>query len=235
MSCLGDNSWSKYWVISNTSKIDDAFLPPWEYMHSISVPVRNKQLRDEMYEFLQRLYQPWYDVVEDEDLEPAYLGPYIDEDLGGPELRIGWECKSGVGPEREYHYAILRWIALQVGRRKKVVSGKDLNQLVSYVLQDDDTEIPVLLASEWKGKKAPGSMVDYLGLMTDTSVSQELAWLYVPNHVFASVSLMQRDPDKVRAKLIAEGMEGATACLDVIKSQIARLHSLWGSRNKSPK
>lgn len=203
--------------------------------YTISVTVRNKRLRDELYEFLQRVYLPWQEIIEDDEEEPAFIGPLVDHDLDDNSgLRIGFEYRACEAPEREYHYAVMRWIALQAGKRRSHFRTQGtLPQAVPFVVYDDIETSPVFVDTEWLAEGgAPGPMVDPLGLYLDDHIARELAWLYLPHDAYMRVSLEKVGcgGKVVEEALIQEGLDGAYCYLSIVREHVKRLDTLWRNR-----
>lgn len=201
--------------------------------YSISVSAKNERLRDEMYEFLQRNYKPWFEVLcEDEDLD-SFIGPFIDGDLGGEgSCRIGFEYEPGDLAEREYHFTLMRWVARHVGkRRSRFRSEGPLPQSVPF-LQFSRDSLPIFFLEEWTDGKCPGPLIDRLGMRIDDRVVREMAWLCLPDGTFEKVTATHfgRPPEDVQEAIIAEGIEAAHEYISVVRSQLARLDTLWNSR-----
>lgn len=205
-------------------------------MYSISVTARSKRLRDEMYEFLQRMYRPWAEVIDDDD-DGFFSGPLVDQDLGDSSgLRIGFEYQAGEAPEREYHFALMRWMAQQVGKRRAHfrIEGT-LPQAVPFVVFDGIETLPIFVEGEWTADGGvPGQLVDAVGLYLDDHVARELAWLYLPFGTFIKVNSHQHhgDPEAIKEALIHEGLDGAYCCLSIIREQVVQLADLWATRGK---
>lgn len=201
--------------------------------HSITVSARNLSLRDDMYEFLQRNYRTWTEVLGDDE-DAKFYGPFIDTDLSTKgTCRIGFEYDADSDlSEQEYHFALMRWVALQVGKkRSRFRLEGELEKSVPFVNFNLETR-PLFFVHDWTDGGASGPLVDRLGMMVDDSVAKELAWVCLPADAFQKVSLTHfgRSSNDVEAAIVAEGIQSAHECLSVVKSQIAKLDSLWVGR-----
>jgi len=206
---------------------------------SLSVSVRSHRLKEEMHGFLLSSYKPWSELVEDDDTQDSFQGPYVDEELDTPgKCCIGFDYHPVPGAEREYHFALVRWIALQVGKRRSSFRGEGLSlpTPVPYVLFDGIEASPVLLQSRWPtvDPVLRPHIVDNFGMRVDDSVAEELAWYCLPEGVFEKVTATHhgRHPDSVREALVKEGMGGAQELIDGIRAQISELDTLWRERNR---
>lgn len=204
---------------------------------SLTVSVRSPRLKDEMHEFLLRSYKPWSELVDGDDVPDHFRGPYIDDQLDAPgKCCIGFDYEPVTGAEREYHFSLVRWMALRIGKRRSKFRGEDLelDVPVPYVLFDGIEASPILVQSEWPD--VPNILrphvYDSLGMRADDSVAKELAWYCLPNGVFERVSAThhRRHPDVVREALVQEGLSGAQAILQDIRAQIGQLDVLWTER-----
>lgn len=207
---------------------------------SISVSVRSQRLKEDMLSFLLELYRPWSELAQGEDVPDHFQGPFVDDQLEQPgKCCIGFDYTPISGPEREYHLAIMRWVAIQVGKRRSKFRGEGLglSSPVTYLVYDGIEAFPILLQSEWP--KVPddlqGYVCDSLGMKVDDSVAREMAWYFLPQGVFEKVSatLHGKSSNEVREALVQEGLQGAQDMLQGIRSQIARLDVLWKDRKPS--
>lgn len=205
--------------------------------HAISVTARTQKLRDEMYEFLQRNYRPWFEVLAEDEDEDDFDGPFVDEDLEGEgSCRIGFEYEIGDLAEREYHFALMRWVAKCVGkRRSKFRSDGQLPTPVPYLQFGTELQ-PIFYLEEWSdGFRSPGPLVDSMGMRVDETVARELAWLCIHPKTYQRVSTTHwlRPASEVTEALISEGIQGAHEVLSVIRGQVARLDQMWSAQTAS--
>lgn len=186
-----------------------------------------------MYEFLQRNYKPWFEVLAEDEDQDTFLGPFIDGDLSGEgACRIGFEYEPGDLAEREYHYTLMRWVALHVGkRRSRFRSGFALARPVPF-LQFCNESLPIFFLDEWAEEKCPGPLVDHLGMRIDDTIIREMAWRCLPDGALQKVTATHflRSSRDVEEAIIAQGIEAATEYISVVRSQVARLDTLWNSR-----
>jgi len=83
--------------------------------YTVATPIRNEQDQALMFEFLFNNFRHWDDLRHRESR--YYRGPSVNGDLDydkGP-CRIGFDFSTS-GFEREYIFAVCRWMALKVGR-----------------------------------------------------------------------------------------------------------------------
>lgn len=202
--------------------------------YSIAISTRTLKLRDEMYEFLQRNYRPWFEVLAEDEDEDLFHGPFIDEDLMGEgTCRLGFEYETGDVAEREYHFALMRWVAIQIGkRRSKFRTGESLSQTVPF-LQFGSELRPIFVHKEWVAdKRAPGPFVDNLGMRMGGQAERDLAWLCIPDDAYGKVSVAHwaRPAPEVQEALISEGLHGAKELLRLIRKQLTEIDTLWAKR-----
>lgn len=185
-----------------------------------------------MHEFLLEFYRPWPEVV-GEDRPPIFSPPTTDPTFAHGACVVGFDY-GGIGLiEREYNFALVRWMALQVGRRRRRFRGEGvtLEKPVAYVVVGGYEPWPVLLDTEWPD--FPVDMrwwvTDQLGMNTDDYVVRELAWYHIPAnaHTMITATHHGRSSEEVREALIQSGLEGAQQTLHIIRAQIARLDLLW--------
>lgn len=217
--------------------------------YSVSVSVRSHRFKSEMYDFLKRLYRPWSEIVaalaeeDDEDYEilDFFNGPFLDGELASARGKclIGWDYHPTTGPEREYYYALVRWIAIQVGKRRRRFRGEDLtlDRPVPYYVYDGIEAMPILLTGEWPRlpKELEPYGFDHLGMPLSNRVLRELAWFCIPEGAFERVAASHHGQggDVIKEALIQEGLEGAEALLHLIRSQIGRLDVLWQDQQRA--
>lgn len=190
-----------------------------------------------MYAFLLERYRSWSQVLDERTLDDAFQGPFLDEDLGLPfKGCIGFDYDPMVSAtEREYHFAIARWMAVQIGKRRSKFRNEGLTfpKPVHFVLYGDEP-IPVLVQSDWT--EVPETLqpfvFDTLGMRVDSTVERELAWYNLPENVFEKVTttLHGKPSAIIREALIEEGLPGARWTLQHIRSQITLLDVVWRER-----
>ena len=216
------------------------------YSMSVSVSARSHRLKSEMYEFLQRLYRPWSEIVsvfsedDEDDIQDLFEGPFIDGDLVSAQGKclIGFDYHPTHGPEREYHYALTRWMAIQIGKRRRRFRSDDLTlkRPVPYYVYDGFEAMPILLSEDWPkpSKELEPYVFNMLGMPMSDHIVRELAWFFIPMEGFSTVSLkhFQKSGDEVREALLSEGLEGAQFFLQVIQAEIGRLDVLWRDHMK---
>lgn len=190
-----------------------------------------------MYEFLLERYRSWSQVLDERTLDDAFQGPFLDEDLGLPfKGCIGFDYDPVVSsPEREYHFAITRWMAIQIGKRRSKFrnEGLDFPKPVSFVLYGDEP-IPILVQSDWVDvpEAVQPFVFDSLGMRVDSVSERELAWYCLPENVFEKVTttLHGQAAEVIREALIEEGLPGARDTIQLIRSQITLLDIVWRDR-----
>lgn len=182
-----------------------------------------------MFDMLAEEYRPWPDVT-NEDGTPNFWGPLVD-DLAGfrGKMLIGWDHQPGDGPEFLYHFSLIRWIAIQVGRKMKRFRDEGtLAQPVAYWVQDGNLPRPVCVDDEW-AVEPPAPLYDRYGVPLGEKAVEELAWHFIPDvaHRLVSAAHHGGTLSQIRQALIEAGKPGALMALRTIRSQIAKLDVLW--------
>lgn len=195
---------------------------------SLAVAARSHRLKEAMLDFMSRLYVPWSTLTE-EDRPDCFSGPLADPS----KPLVGFNYEPTSGPEREYHFAIARWMALQIGKRRSKFrfDGLNFTSPVPYVVFDGIELCPVLLQVEWpstvNGKRR--YLVDGLGMRMDEAYVNELAWHCVPEEAYSIVSVTHhgQTPEAISDALIQAGVPGTQETLQAIRTQLAKLDVLW--------
>ena len=187
-----------------------------------------------MFDLLSESHYTWPEVI-DEDREPNFWGPLVD-DLASAQGRclIGWDHHPVDGPERLYYFSLVRWVAIQIGRRMRRFRSEGLNlkKSVPYIVHDGLQTIPVFIDSEWS-TGAPGSLCDRYGVPLGPQVLRELAWHHIPMgaHSVISATHHGRSIEEIRQAFVTAGTPGATKTIRTIRGHIARLDVLWSERD----
>lgn len=183
-----------------------------------------------MLEFLEDNYRPWYNVL-DGDEESQFFGPANLEDR---PLHIGFEYQTHAGPERVYNYAVLRWVALRTGRKRKKFENATFTRTLPYYMfwsRKGSKPFPVIPSPP--PVKVPSAyrdfVVDRYGLLAGDRTARELAWRNIPPEVFQRVSVTHagKSPEVIRDALIRSGIERARIILQFIRAEVSRLDVLW--------
>jgi len=200
--------------------------------YSVSVTIRSRQLQARMRAFLEDSYRPWPEIL-DEDERADFRGPSDTLEYAHAKCQLGFDYLAGGGAEREYIYALIRWMALRIGRRKRLFRMGSLKRAVPYYVYDGVEATPVLLNSEWSD--APTRFlpfqVDPYGLRVDSVPARSLAWYHIPEGTYERVSATHQGEtsEAIREALIESGIERARTILQFIRAEVARLDVLWGS------
>ena len=118
--------------------------------YSIAVAARSKALRDEMLDFMSEHFREFSEVVgkgESHDMVPTM---HLGYDNG--KCRIGFNYGPLMPGEREYIFCVLKWMAIRIGKRRKlqVFEHSDVQGSVPYYVYDGKEAIPIPLASEYE-------------------------------------------------------------------------------------
>jgi len=207
--------------------------------YSISVSAKSHRLKEEMCRFLHAEYRSWPAVLEDEELTAGFAGPLIDADLAhaAGKCAVGFDYGQVAGPEREYHYSIMRWVALKIGKHRSKFRSPNvtLERSVPYLMFDASETWPILLEPDWP--TAPTILrlhvCDSLGMRMDLDmIARELAWYHIPDDTYERVTVTHqgRSVEEIQSTLIDAGFDGAKRTLRIIRSQVGRLDDLWKTR-----
>lgn len=167
----------------------------------LTVRARTAKDRDRMQDFLTKHFRPWTKVIEHIPLEtrglflPQGEEPSSEVSYRNPHTSIGFG-KLAHGWERDYQFAVCRWIALQVGRQKMRFSKEDCggttDKPVPFIVYDDIDSWPVFLCTSKQakalGKKQRQWAVDRFGVYVNPD----------EDCYFMTCSLYLRDPAFVK-------------------------------------
>lgn len=198
---------------------------------SVSVSVKSQQLKSKMYDFLREMYRSWPEVI-DVDQEALFRGPDIELLYIHGKCILGFDYGEASQEEREYNFALMRWVALQVGRQRRRFRGEGvtLDRPVPYIVVGGYEPWPILLDTEWAAcTDMKWWLTDRLGMNTDNSAVRELAWYHIPDGTHERVSATHhgKSTEEIREALIQAGLDGARQTLHIMRSQVARLDTLW--------
>ncbi len=203
---------------------------------SVSVTPRSERLKNDMQSFLRREYRTWPSVQAEPETLSNFSHPVTETELGrSGKYAIGFIYGQVSGSEREYHYALLRWVALQIGRRRSSFRAADLSIPAPYLLFDGSEVQPVLRAEDRSAlpEAFRQATCDNLGMLTHhEEIVRELAWYHIPAGSYERVSLTHqgRPVEEIEAALVEAGLEGGRQTLQAIQKQIERLNYLWANR-----
>lgn len=88
--------------------------------YSVAVPCRSYEIRDRMMDLLRVEYKTWPELIENPEASDFLRGPLTD-DLSYHHGRcfIGFDFNAS-GGQRHYLFALIRWLALTIGRKTPV-------------------------------------------------------------------------------------------------------------------
>lgn len=180
--------------------------------YSIAVPVRGEKLRQKMQAFMDEHYR---DTVE------LFPKVYKYSDASKPTANLAYDdgkCRIGFnyntsGSERQYIFALTRWMCLQVGRTKRleIFHGSGIVEKVPYYVYEGNQACPIVLANEWKDKAPPR-----VGYPNEWEMHDEFGWLISNNR---EVSLIKRMYSAVTQRFLKE--------FETLHDEIKRLDALW--------
>lgn len=114
--------------------------------YSIATPVRSEKAHREMLAFLKENYRPWGKVIGNDDAGGYITEPTSDLSYDHSKRKIGFDYNAS-GGERQYAFAIVRWIALKVGRRTAAKTP--------YYVYDGHERVGILVRQEPLAEDVP--------------------------------------------------------------------------------
>lgn len=187
-----------------------------------------------MFEFLLEHFLPWPELLGEESLA-RFRGPSTDNlEAAKGKCIIGFDYPNLIeGPEHEYVFSVVRWVAIRVGKRRRTFrfDGLELDKPVPYYVFDGLEPSPILLEDEWEN--VPPNLLSCvhtrLGLRITPQVARELAWRFLDDEAYLKAAYPGMTQEEIRETLISTGMEDAQEVLTTIRHEIARLDALWTS------
>lgn len=174
-------------------------------------------------------FTPWGEIVDDH--HTSFGPPKIDDELARSQgcCTLGFDYSTATGPEREYVFSIVRWVALKIGRRRRQFKGLILDDPVAYWCPEGTTPQPVLVLDEWSGVSPDVPVYSLLGVPVSYKTIRELAWYHIPDgaHERISATHYGHPSQEVKEALIEAGWDGAKETLRIIEAHIARLEAFW--------
>jgi hypothetical protein len=167
--------------------------------YSVAVPIRSYDLRDRMVRLLNQEYKTWAELHGGTKDDPAYVSHPAKHDLSYDHLR----CKIGMdynahGGERHYTFALIRWMALRIGRRTPIAKQP-------YYIYDGYEALPVQ-REEVLGSGNP--TVDRWGVPIETPNAHKIKGVWETTYELIHID---EEPD----------------ALEVIRKEVQRLDDLW--------
>ena len=198
--------------------------------HLVSVAIKNVATKERLLEFLGAVYRPWFEVLDDGESESEFSAPSSIQDK---PTHIGFEYEDRVSPEWAYNYAVIRWIALRAGRRRKQFKQYTLSEPVPYLTHWSDEgsqTIPVILEGTCQSSALRNLVSDQYGIIVNDRTARDLAWYNIPEDIYGRISILHlgEPSSNIREALIRSGVEKAKVILQFIRAEVARLDTLWG-------
>jgi hypothetical protein len=202
--------------------------------YSIAMRAENKGLQKKMIHFMEENYTLPSILFGKENNYSRLTANCIEYASGlsydNNQLAIGFDFNAN-GPERDYIFAITRWMALKIGAKKEF---KGLGP-VPYIAYDGgrtkDDRWPILIREQWAGKPLHGyawCVVDSIGFEI-----AETRWIGYPQYAGAKT---KKEKDRILKELIKceeilGGMKFKKAN-KLICNELNRLDKLW-QKNQS--
>lgn len=188
--------------------------------YSIAMRCRSKALKKKMRAFMKTHYRGWAEI--DDNQKHSYSRFSDDLDYDGAKTALGFDYNA-CEPERDYIFAVCRWMAIKIGRKKK---WKALG-LVPYYVYDGYESWPILVEDEWK-EKVPKKFVWCLYSSTGFK-AMENKYKGVP--LFEDYEKENRVEEffKKHMSIYFEIFGGFEKVNELIKNELQRLDDLWNS------
>ena len=198
--------------------------------YSISARCRNAQLQKCMTEFMEKNYRGWSEVsgIQKDDYSRFASNSY---DKGSTlsyehaKLAVGFDYNA-CEPERDYIFAVTRWMALKVGSIKKY---KDIGSVPFYVYDgggEPDSYMPILVRDIWENKipeRRRWCLTSVLGFKT-------MKDKYVGTPLYEDYEKKGKLEEFYKKHLgfLFEYIKGGPDALDkLIREELERLNNLW--------
>jgi hypothetical protein len=150
--------------------------------YAVTAPCKSYKAKAEMLAFLKEHFRSPDTFIDNMDDDGLYgpVGEGLDYSHG--KCEVGFEFTSW-SPAREFAIALCRWMALRMGRRRKLKPFEGhkcgIRAVIPYYVYDGCEAVPVRLESEWFDK-APEeckswTFVDEHGWTDDTFFAKEMA------------------------------------------------------------
>jgi hypothetical protein len=151
-----------------------------------------------MLSFLETNYRRWPDVNNDGKSHAYARGPTDDLSYGAAKNRIGFDYGPLSGGEREYIYAVLRWMAIQVGVRKAKFTKNEITPNIlprhmPYTLYDGYDAMPIILvpnvtAANKLPKRQRWAATDCWGIRISKEADQSSLLFDMPSEILQAVN-----------------------------------------------
>lgn len=144
--------------------------------YSMGIHVRSKELQEKMLAFMGKEYRPHWKVRNLKNYTDCYSSePQADLDYFQGKCIIGMDFNAS-GFERGYAFTLCRWMALKVGKTRKVFKDPKITfeEAVPYMVYDGCDSWPVLakpLSSV--PKKVRWCCVDRFGMKLDVTQAED--------------------------------------------------------------
>ena len=128
------------------------------------------------------------------------------------------------GAERQYIFALVRWMSLKVGRERQleIFHGSGIRARVPYYVYDGYEACPIVLIDQWKDKAPPRDPKDYHN--PEWEMHDEFGWLVSGNFEVHTITQSGIYPEEHQRELLAE--------LETMHDEIKRLDKLWKEQTK---
>lgn len=164
-----------------------------------------------MLKFLAKNFRSWLEIIGKGDEDRYISDPTGDLSYAHGKYQIGFDYGAGWGTfdnsEREFYFAALRWIAIQVGQRRKALHMDSHEKTynfatpVPFIIYDGCDNWPVLLERPAKSKLSLSwCWTDQLGLVRDKDDIAERYRLLIWEHLITPVLTKKGRPTEVNVR-----------------------------------
>jgi len=115
--------------------------------YSVATPIKGKSELYRMKAFMKTHFRTWPELHNLPKDAPSYISLVTDDlsyDHG--KCRLGFDYNAA-GSERDYAFAVCRWMALQVGRKRQF---KELEKSFPHIVYDGEEAWPVIVRGSMK-------------------------------------------------------------------------------------
>lgn len=212
--------------------------------YSISIRVTSAAKRKRMLRFMGRNFRGWPSVATLKDSFRSAGDPTDDLDYDRSKIAIGFNYASHLcGWEREYTFAVLRWMALTVGNRKYFPTWSRTKKF-PFLVPDGEEPWPLIVATEAQALKLredrQWAAVDELGMRSlppfDISITLDLPekkYQKFQAEVLRKIGPCPKEGDgfawrhKYNQLLVKYAQPTYDWGVGLIRSELQRLDKLW--------
>lgn len=178
--------------------------------YSIAIRPRSKKLQEKMIKFMEKNYKAPHVLFDEGDYSSSSEVPTDDLSYDNAKLTLGFDYSCMPEYEHDYVFAVLRWMSLKIGRKRK---WKNMPTSVPYIVYDGFEAWPVIVE----------------GTIPIEEIPEDKRWaIYTEQceNVLKYRDAKAKKHFKARIKFIKE-LFGVKGHLPKITEEIKRLDELW--------